>query len=309
MTLNTRFFEAAVGGDVYTLTEALDQEPSLGRTDDRDGDTGLIVAAGAGHASVVERLIAAGADVGHLGRDLGDALCWAALGGHAHVVDVLIPIAGARSVGRAGAWARRSVEPGRAVVLEALRAAPQLNAIWKAAGLPYERRDNFTMTELRLEERKTPTPDRVLATSAGMLRAEELPGVQEERRARLAIHRLQQARCSSEFGIFRLVNASVSSIYETGVGIEYVYGFETGGDIAIDDVPGVAFGKLPSSRYASSHFRGPYGQMGYAHALLREMIARAGLTDAAREIREEYVYWEAPESDANIVAIKIAIED
>jgi hypothetical protein len=53
--------------------------------------------------------------------------------------------------------------------------------------------------------------------------------------------------------------------------------------------------------------KGPLTQLGFAHYSLRLAIEQLGLPDPAREIREIYHYYEAPESDGNITELQIAL--
>jgi hypothetical protein len=54
--------------------------------------------------------------------------------------------------------------------------------------------------------------------------------------------------------------------------------------------------------------KGPLTQIGFAHYSLRRAIELAGLTDPAREIREIFHSFEAPESDGNMTELQMAIE-
>jgi len=278
MDITKCFLEAAASGDAAALAALLADQPDLLGIEGENG--------------------------------AGDALILAASGGRLDVVELLVECANAHSVCLAGERVWQSASPNREAILALLRSAPAITALLKGAGLPYERRDNFTMTELRIDDTRSPAPMTAYAGADEAVSIASVPAVLATLRGRLAqMPSVQVARRSADFASYRLRDATVSSLYESGFVFDMIYGFEVDAKRQKDpSQSGINVAPLWGATYASSHFRGPYSQLGYAHALLREMIARTGLTDVAREIREVFVYREAPESDANIVAVKIAID-
>lgn len=192
-------------------------------------------------------------------------------------------------------FARRTAEE----LLTVLRA--EADALWRAAGLPVERRDNFTMTELTVRDTAA-TPLNVIISPVP---AGELTTVETFLRT-FAAAGLERSRSSGDLTLYRFDGALESNIHDPAIRSTCHAGYAVGQTAGIDLPARCVVELLTAARVASSHFRGPYNQIGYAHAILREMMAREGISDAGVALLEWRRYWEGTESDRNIVEIQIA---
>lgn len=258
---------------------------------DTETDTPLIEAARQGRVDEVRSLIDRGAALDDIGEENGTAICWAAWEGHAHVVDVLLE-AGANLYlgGGPGRWAFQSAYGPQWDVLSVTRADADLNALWRNAGLPIERRDNYTMTELTVQD--APEMRANLIDSGEGCGRETAIAL-----ATLGLEAIEQTGSGPAAIAYTDFTADFSSYLEE----------DQTSTIAIyaSDPAGVRV--LSPIRCARVLVKGPLTQLGFAHYSLRRAAALAGLIDLVVELREIYHYYEAPASDGNITELQLAV--
>ncbi|MDR3708653.1 MAG: ankyrin repeat domain-containing protein [Capsulimonadaceae bacterium] len=218
------------------------------------------------------------------------ALCRAAEAGQAHVVDWLLDAgANAHVSGGPGKWAYQSARGIQWDVLSVTRADPSLATLWSAAGLPFERRDNYTMTE----PRRFTAP----AQSIGVFNviASRPPAQISHAVLDVLDHR---GGLGPTVGIYTGFCVRISSRFEEDQLCTATIGART---------PDASTG-VPSIACASVLVKGPLTQLGFAHYALRHWLSTAGIADPARELREVYHYYEGAASDANVTEIQLALE-
>ncbi len=251
----------------------------------------LIAAAGAGRLADVVALLDAGANIDLVGDGLGTAVCHAAREGHADIVDALLARgANPHRGGGPGLWAYTSPHGVQWDILAVTRATPELNALWRSGGLPVERRDNYTMTELAIKE-STPVQIAAMLSGSATSRDKAVPPAAEG-------PAIEAARTGPVIASFSAFSVGFSSYFEEGATFDYVTG---------PIVDGIESVTLPAIRCAAVFIKGAYTQLGFAHYSLRLWLEQAGYTDAGREVREIYHYVEAPTSDANITELQVEI--
>ena len=301
-------FEAAESDDIRAIRYLLTDRPDLVHTRNDDLDTALIVAARSGKLSAVEVLLDAGSDPNALGQHLDAAVSGAAANCWVRTVERLVAVTNPTIARRAASWAFNSTCRGREETLELLRNQPSLAAEWKRAGLPVERRDNFTMTQMCVLNTCGDGVHNAVASAGRLIGAEGVDNEREQLTGKLAVREIQVQRRGADFTTYQFAGTLESNIYATDARFECSAGFAVEGS-RMQSHPGVVIEPVQTKTYATSRFRGAYGQIGYAHSCLRQMIAREGLHDVCRELRETYNYWEGRDSDYNQITLAIEVSD
>jgi hypothetical protein len=294
-------FDAAAVGDTATVAAILASDPSCIDAVDGDGFTALIYAARCGYIEVVEVLVERGAKLDVVDSECGTAVCEAAASGHAHVVDVLLTAGASRVIGGGpGHWAYTSSLGKQWDVLAVTRADPDVAAVYRSGGLPVERRDNYTMTELRVK---------IAPSMTVAVRADE-PGITIARYAEVdaALEAqsytdlgIECARLGPEVSVFRDIPADAISHYDPSGTFSFVRATPAGADSALRTI------SLPEFRCGSVMVKGPLTQLGFAHYSLRLFLDQAGYRNIGTEAREIYHYYEAAESDGNVTELQIEL--
>lgn len=217
------------------------------------------------------------------------ALCLAGEAGQAHVVDWLLTAGANPHIG--GGPGRRAFAGPRGIqwdVLAVCRADPALVALWSAAGLPFERRDNYTMTVPRLIE--TEAHALHIFASSNALSPSEIEST-------VYMTLGQSSGTGPTTAVYRRFLSPVSERFDEAQRCSVTVGAPAGG----------ASSDLPALRCASAMVKGPLPQLGFAHYSLRHWLEGEGIPDPAIELREIFHYFEGVVSDANITEIQIAI--
>jgi hypothetical protein len=201
-------------------------------------------------------------------------------------------------------WAYTSPAGKQWDVLAVTRADPAVTDVWRSGGLPVERRDNYTMTDLVIKEQAS-----VLVAGVrfpGPLSPADVSKLGYPLADPSVAATIEPLRTGPDIAEYTGFSPAISSRFDTEQRFSLTYG-ATVGSLPGEAVPGVDAGALPSFRCAAVFIKGPFTQLGFAHYSLRHWVATAGLVDAGVRLREVYHYVEAPESDANIVELLVEL--
>jgi hypothetical protein len=193
-------------------------------------------------------------------------------------------------------------------VLAVTRALGELEELWKSAGLPVGRWDNFTMTEMKVREKKSIN---IVALRNKIGADVKRPG---DFRKEFYSNLLALKTSVNQIGLGRDIvvfdgfsGNGGSGYFDEGAIYSSRYGTE------VDEFPAfetqiLSKIEIPAARYASVLVRGSLSQLGYAHYELRRFMNAAGMIDKASRSLEIYHYFEDEKSDMNITELAIEVK-
>jgi hypothetical protein len=267
----------------------------------------LFQAVKAGDTQRAKSLIDDGAALDELSEG-GSALCWAARGGHADLVDILLRAGASRHIGRGpGYWAYNSPFGKQNDVLAVTRALPELDELWQAGGLPSGRWDNIVMTELKVKEFEGVALAAASSISKVGLSAAYILKERYFSEMILENPQIEKYRSGCDYALYRNIEAPADGgIYDQGAACFFSFGAEILAQLAVT-APFVRE-LAPSQKIASTLVRGAMSQLGFAHYELRRLMDDQRIKRAG-DAMEIFHYFESPTSDHNITEIAFVIKN